>query len=204
MPCGCLDYPNRASPLFWPHRWTSRSSASNSSRGGQVFALPKPSAGRAAPNPSRRQPSITAARSSDLEPIGTSVPSSVQAGWRTRRCSAGATRVSWVTRVSLVAQWYAPGMTVPRRKLRAICVDGWELRWMFRVPRCGGCTQHEAWVLVTSASRTGMVVRSQLAMSYVHNRVSEPVTPAHVATLARHALRQGWLPGRGKGEFPLR
>ncbi|MBX7079223.1 MAG: hypothetical protein K1X88_08575 [Nannocystaceae bacterium] len=87
-------------------------------------------------------------------------------------------------------------MTVPRRRSRAIEVDGHALRWWYRLPycRCADCPQDWPHVVIADASRNGAIV--VFAVPAGHGAV----TPAEVARAARAALAQGWQPGQGSGE----
>ncbi len=87
-------------------------------------------------------------------------------------------------------------MTVNKKGLRSITVDGVELRWRFRLSPCGvpDCPQDPSHVMIVGASRQG-----EVAICYVP-RHSGPVTPGRVAVTARAEMADGWRPGEGTGD----
>jgi len=93
-------------------------------------------------------------------------------------------------------------MTVTKKGLRSITVDGVELRWRFRLSPCGSpdCAQDPSHVIIVGDSREG-----EVAICYVPTG-SGPVTPGRVAVTARAGMAAGWRPGEGAGErhVPLR
>jgi hypothetical protein len=89
---------------------------------------------------------------------------------------------------------------LPRRGSRPLDVDGHALRWWVIRRGVRGCPDcDECSVVLAAASRTGSVVRVYIPDAW-RDEVA-PITPARVAALARKALRRGWVPGQGQGEF---
>ncbi len=89
---------------------------------------------------------------------------------------------------------------LPRRGSRRIEVEGHALLWWVRRRGARGCPDcDECIVVLAHASRTGSFVRVGVPDAW-HTEVL-PITPARIAGLVQKALRRGWLPGQGSGEF---
>ncbi len=89
-------------------------------------------------------------------------------------------------------------MTVSKRGLRPLNVDGVELLWRFRLAYCGvaDCPQDWSHVTIVGASRKGEVVTGYIRPD------SGPVTPGRVARAARSALAAGWCSGERHQAVP--
>lgn len=83
-------------------------------------------------------------------------------------------------------------MTFPRNKSRSIQIDGQPYRWMH-----GYYGPESPCFVAVHADREphGEVLRTKVNI--------DVVTPGLVGDLVREAIKQGWTPGAGGGEFHL-
>jgi len=87
------------------------------------------------------------------------------------------------------------GVTVPRRGLRKIVVNGHTLAWTYKLAHCGSANCPQDWphLVLVHGSRKGSVVHGGIPSFH------GALTPKLIAELAREALAQGWVPGEGIG-----
>ena len=87
-------------------------------------------------------------------------------------------------------------MTIERKGLRRITVDGHHYVWRVRLTECPCC--HSRSVVVADASRRGSVIHMPGPVNgYPH----PAVTPRMITQRIREARRLGWEPGTGRGVF---
>lgn len=87
-------------------------------------------------------------------------------------------------------------MTVARRGLRSITVDGHRYVWRVRLTKCPCC--HARAVVIADASRRGSVIHLP---GPVDGDPPVPIMPGMIAERIREARRIGWEPGVGRGVF---
>lgn len=87
-------------------------------------------------------------------------------------------------------------MTVDRRGMRTITVDGHVYVWRVRRAECPCCESGS--LLIADASRRGSVV---MLPGPDYGDPDEPITPRMIAEYIREARRSGWEPGQGRGVF---
>ena len=86
-------------------------------------------------------------------------------------------------------------MTIARRGLRSIRVDGHDYLWKLNGDNCPCCRTHG--ILIVDAFRRGSMVHLPQPAYGSH----VPITPALVAARIREARALGWAPGVGSGIF---
>jgi hypothetical protein len=84
-------------------------------------------------------------------------------------------------------------MTIARRGLRTITVDGRAYVWRVPPIECPCCARA---VVIADASRRGSVIHLPNPFGS-----DAAITPALVAARVREALERGWRPGEGAGVF---
>jgi hypothetical protein len=89
-------------------------------------------------------------------------------------------------------------MTITRRGLRKLHVDGHDYVWRVRLTICPCC--HARAIVIADASRRGSVVHLPGPKDF-DPTTRAAVTPSLIAERIREALRLGWKPGEGRGVF---